>query len=223
MLTGDSASRGIGDDPGMAFLRTSEPEHTRATSEGACHLYVLPCAYEDLLKLGFSRQPLERMQALHPRFFEFFDLDRALLVETETVRDARRLELELGHALAEHSAPAPLTVRLQAAGHTEWYRGAYPLLARAVEQLAGRGHTVHAPLRPWVEAQMHARAASLFAWGTSVLERVEGEPDHLDRLPMLHALRQLVVDVLDAHRALGVDVAEHLPDALARWYAQRSG
>jgi len=206
----------------MAFLRTGEPERTRGVSEGACHLYVLPCAYEDLLKLGFSRQPLERMQALHPRFFEFFDLDRALLVDTETVRDARRLELELGHTLADHSAPAPLTVRVQAAGHTEWYRGAYARLARSVEELAQRGHTVHAPLRPWLQAQMHARAPALFSWGCSVLERVEGEPDHLDRLPMLHALRQQVIDVLDAHRALGVEVDEHLPDALWQWYRQRA-
>jgi len=205
----------------MALFRTSEPERTRGVSEGACHLYVLPCAYEDLLKLGFSRQPLERMQALHPRFFEFFDLDRALLVETETVRDARKLELDLGHALAEYSAPAPLTVRLQAAGHTEWYRGAYPSLAQAVQLLSDRGHIVHAPLRPWVETQMQARAPALFAWGTSVLDRVEGEPDHLDRLPMLHALRQQVIDVLDAHRAFGIDVPGHLPDALAQWYARR--
>jgi len=205
----------------MAFLRTREPERTRGFSEGACHLYVLPCTYEDLLKLGFSRQPLERMQALHPRFFEFFDLDRALLVDTETVRDARRLELQLRRALSEHSAPAPLTVRPQAAGHTEWYRGAYALLEQAVQTLREGGHTVHAPLRPWLEAQMQSRASSLFAWGSTVLERVEGEPDHLDRLPMLHALRQQVVDVIDAHRALGVDVAQHLPAALARWYAGR--
>jgi hypothetical protein len=207
----------------MVFLRTGEPESTRGTSEGACHLYVLPCAYEDLLKLGFSRQPLERMQALHPRFFEFFDVDRALLVETETVRDARRLELDLGHSLAEHSAPAPLTVRLQAAGHTEWYRGAYPLLEEAVRTLVERGHTVHAPLRPWLQAQMLARAPALFAWGTGVLDRLEGDPDHLDRSPMFRALRQQVVDALDAHRALGVDVDEHLPDTLAQWYARRGG
>jgi len=80
---------------------------------------------------------------------------------------------------------------------------------------------VHAPLRPWLEALMQARAPSLFSWGVGVLERVEGEPDHLDRLPMLHALRQQVVDVLDAHRALGVDVAAHLPDALAQWHSRR--
>lgn len=213
----------MGDHRRMAFVRTSEPERTRGFSEGACHLYVLPCAYEDLLKLGFSRQPLERMQALHPRFFEFFDLDRALLVETETVRDARRLELELRHALVEHSAPPPLTVRPQAAGHTEWYRGAYAVLEEAVGGLRERGHTVHAPLRPWLEAQMQSRAPSMFSWGSRVLERVEGEPDHLDRLPMLHALRQQVLDVIDAHRALGVDVAQHLPVTLEQWYARRGG
>jgi len=56
-----------------------------------------------------------------------------------------------------------------------------------------------------------------------VLERVEGEPDHLDRLPMLHALRQQVLDVIDAHRALGVDVAQHLPVTLEQWYARRGG
>ena len=212
----------MGDDVRMPFLRSSEPERIRTSSEGACHLYVLPCAYEDLLKLGFSRQPLERMQALHPRFFEFFDLDRALLVDTETVRDARRLELQLGGALADHSAPAPLTLRVEAAGHTEWYRGAYPLLRQAVGRLSEGGHTVHAPLRPWLEMQMRAGAPALFAWAMNVLERVEGEPDHLDRLPMMHPLRRQVVDVLDAHRALGIDVAEHLPDALARWYAART-
>jgi hypothetical protein len=205
----------------MAFLRSSGPEQTRGASEGACHLYVLPCAYEDLLKLGFSRQPLERMQALHPRFFEFFDLDRALLVETETVRDARRLELTLRHRLAEYNAPAPLTVRVQAAGLTEWYRGAYEQLAREVAVLSSQGHTVHTPLRPWVRAQLRGRTQALYVWGSRVLESVEGEPTHLDRMPTMQALRQQVLDVLDAHLALGIDVSEHLPDALAAWYARR--
>ena len=105
---------------------------------------------------------------------------------------------------------------------TEWYRGAYPLLAQAVEGLAETGHTVHAPLRGWVQAQMQALAPALFGWGMAVLDRVEGEPGHLDRMPMLHALRQQVLDVLDAHRALDIDVGDYLPDALAQWYARRS-
>jgi hypothetical protein len=96
----------------------------RGPSRGRAYVYVLPCAYEDLLKLGFSRDPLDRIQTLHPRWFEFFDLDRGFLVESETVHDARDLELGLGRALIEHNAPAPLVISREAAGHTEWYRGA---------------------------------------------------------------------------------------------------
>ena len=55
---------------------------SRTLSRGRCFLYVLPLAsHEDVLKLGFSRDPLDRLQALHPRYFEVFDLERAFLVE----------------------------------------------------------------------------------------------------------------------------------------------
>ena len=108
---------------------------SRTLSRGRCFLYVLPLAsHEDVLKLGCSRDPLDRVQALHPRYFEVFDLERAFLVETEAVRDARALELELRRMLVAHNAPAPLTVRREAAGHTEWYRGAFAQLAGAVAQ-----------------------------------------------------------------------------------------
>lgn len=204
----------------MPFMRSSEPERTRAPSEGACYLYVLPCAYEDLLKLGFSRQPLDRMQALQPRWFEFFDLDRALLVETETVRDARGLELELRRRLREHGAPAPLTIRIEAAGHTEWYRGAYPALSAEVERLSAIGHTVHVPMRPWLQGQLRTRADLLFAWTSRVIDGVQGEPALLD-LPSMAPLRRQVLDTLDAYAALGIDVEDHLPDAIRCWYHAR--
>src|SRR5437868_1685767 len=102
-------------------------------SRGKCFVYVLPCTYEDILKLGFSRDPLDRMQALHPRWFEFFELDQAFLIETETVRDARDVELGLAGVVAEHNAPAPLVIRREAAGHSEWYRGAHAILSRTAE------------------------------------------------------------------------------------------
>jgi Meiotically Up-regulated Gene 113 (MUG113) protein len=78
---------------------------------GYGYVYICPCAWEDHCKIGFSRDPLSRIQSLHRRWFEFFDLDQAVLVETESVRDARDLELELRRPLASHNAPAPLTVR----------------------------------------------------------------------------------------------------------------
>ncbi|GAA5072681.1 GIY-YIG nuclease family protein [Lysobacter panacisoli] len=203
----------------MAFLRSSDPD-THGPSEGACFLYVLPCAYEDLLKLGFSRHPLERMQALHPRYYEFFDLDRALLVETDTVRDARDLELRFGRALTEHGAPSPLTVRREAAGHTEWYRGAYRRLADEARQLRAQGHVVHEPLRPWLRKQLENHAQGLYDWAVALLESVQHEPAQLDA-PELVGLRRRVVDALDAYVALDLDLDQHLPPALSQWQRMR--
>lgn len=185
----------------------------RGPSRGRCYLYVLPCAYEDILKLGFSRDPLERMQALHPRWFEFFDLDHAFLIETDTVRDARDLELGLGGVIAEHSAPAPLVVRRQAAGHTEWYRGAYDMLEATARTLAAGGYLLHAPLRPWIRHALMARSDLLFSWSMAMLS-----PNELEQ-PTLRTLHQRTVrDALDARVALGLPIEPWLPERVLAWY-----
>lgn len=201
----------------MRFIRTADPDRTRASSEGASYLYVLPCMGEDLLKLGFSRHPLQRMQALHTRYFEFFDLDLAFLVEAETVRDARDLELSLGHAIALHSAPVPLLVREDAGGHSEWYRGALAVLETEIAALADRGFTVHHPLRPWLRRELLRGRDELFTWASNLLVGLEGEPDWLDQ-PQMALLRRHALDTLDAFAALDIPVSGVLPDALARWY-----
>jgi len=51
-------------------------------------VYVLPCQHDDILKLGFSRDPLLRMQTLHQRYFDFFDLDAALKDPDPAIRAA---------------------------------------------------------------------------------------------------------------------------------------
>lgn len=185
---------------------------------GRCFTYVLQCAWEDHCKIGFSRDPLSRLQQLHRRWYEFFDLDRALLVETETVRDARDLELELRRPLAAHNAPAPLTVRRQAAGHTEWFRGAAPQLETAVEGLRQRGYIVHAPLREWVRAILLARSDPLFAWTQAQLS-----PDELDGLAGATPVQRMVRDTLDAYRALEIDLEPLLPPESWRWYRGPGG
>ena len=96
----------------------------RPASVGQSFVYVFPCHGEDILKLGFSRDPLNRLQTLHQRYFEFFDIDRAFLIQTDRVREARAIEHSLKIELALHNAPAPLVVERKAGGHTEWYRGA---------------------------------------------------------------------------------------------------
>ena len=206
----------------MAFLSSGDPDVTHSASEGRCYLYVLPCAYEDLLKLGFSRSPLRRLGELQSRYYEAFDLDRAFLVETETVRDARDLELKLRYALREHRAPVPLSIRHQAGGHTEWYRGAYAELRTQADAFSARGYGLHAPLRDWVARELHAHSDALYAWGASVLDALGGDPEQLDA-PTLAMLRRQVLDTLDAYPAFGLTLDERLPEALSRWHGALRG
>lgn len=182
-------------------------------SRGRCFLYVFPCGWEDLLKLGISRDPLERAQSLHPRWFDFFDLDRGFVVQFDRVREARDHELALGHRLAEHRAVAPLTVREEAGGHTEWFRGAYDALARVATELDETGHVVHAPLRPWLREALLARGDRLFSWAQAMLE-----PDDLATRQVATPRQQAVRAALDARSALEIDVATAVPDAVLAWY-----
>lgn len=185
-------------------------------SRGACFVYVAPCAYEDLLKLGFSRDPLERLRSLHPRYFDVFDLGCAMLVETETVRDARAIELRLRRMLVEHNAPAPLVMREEAGGSTEWYRGAYARLDAAVVELEAAGHRVHRPAQAWFRAALDARSDLLFAWTLALLPT-----DPVDESDP--RARALVADALDACDALGVDLDTRLPPAVLAWHRRRAG
>ena len=188
----------------------------RTQSRGRCHLYVLPVIVEDLLKLGFSRDPLARLQQLHPRWYEQFDLDRAFTIETESVPDARRLELRFRRELDAHNAPRPLTMREDAGGAREWYRGAYERLEAASLDLEVGGYTRHAPLRPWLRAALEARAELLFDW-TSALgvdERETPRPGGFGATSAQTAVR----DALGAFDALDIDLAPWLPEAVLRWH-----
>ena len=202
----------------MRNARASTTLSIRAPS----YLYVLPSAGEDILKLGMSRDPLARMQAFHRRYFEQFDLDRGLLVATETVRDAHSLEQSLRARLHEHNAPAPLLIRREAGGHTEWYRGAYAPLASAVRELAQEGYEVHEPLRPWLAKALLRRGDDLFSWATSALEQatLRAGTGALERLEP--AELQLMRDALDAYAAVQIDIRPLLPAEVFAWYTARS-
>jgi hypothetical protein len=182
---------------------------------GYCFVYVFPCLWEDHCKIGFSSDPLSRIQALHRRWFEFFDLDDGLLVETETVRDARDLELELRRPLAAHNAPAPLTVRREAAGHTEWFRGASSQLQQAAQRLEQKGHTVHAPLRTWLRPALLARSDRLYAW---TLAQLSADELYGAAGSMPTAQSSVLRDTLDAYPALGIELEPLLPPEVNRRY-----
>ena len=128
-----------------------------AHGNGRGFVYVAVCSGpEDLLKVGLTHDPVTRWSAFHRRWFEAFDLDHSLLIQTETRRDAQTLETALHRLLREHNCPPPLTMRCQFGGGTEWYRGAYRVALEFAVAAARQGHVVHSPARPWI-----ARATSL--------------------------------------------------------------
>ena len=180
--------------------------------DGRCFAYVFPCRWEDHCKIGFSNDPLARIAALHPRWFGFFDLERGLLVEAESLRDARDLELELRGGLAHLNAPAPLAIRVAAGGHTEWFRGAATTLAARVAGLERRGYRAY-PLDAWLRAALERRADRLHEWTLASLG-----PDDLDGLAVATPGQAQVRDVLDACTALDIDLAPRLAPAVLEWY-----
>lgn len=180
--------------------------------DGRVFTYVFPCAWEDYAKIGFSRDPLGRISALHRRWFEFFDLDAGALVEAESERDARDLELQLRSPFKAHRAPAPMTVQDKAGGHTEWVRGANQALSLAVDALGEQGYRCY-PLKAWLQAALRLRMDRLHDWAAVQLPEEEGL-----RMPGGPGERVLR-DTLDGCRALDIDPMPWLPEHVQRWYA----
>ena len=200
-----------------------EAPYPRFASRGRTFVYVLPCRNEDILKVGFSRDPLDRMRTLHPRFFEFFDLERALLIETDYLRDARRIERLFITTFADSQAPAPLVVRRSAAGYTEWYRGIYPevtALARSVGEESAL--TLHAPLSAWLRDCFNEWSDRLFDWSARMLEMIEYERFNVPLEETTLRGEKALSQVLDAYAALGMDVQPLVPGPVWRWYQNRS-
>ncbi|WP_372012549.1 GIY-YIG nuclease family protein [Pseudoxanthomonas sp. 10H] len=195
---------------GAAAQATSVPV------DGRCYAYVFPCLWEDHCKIGFSNDPLSRIAALHPRWFEFFDLARGVLVEAESVRDARDLELELRAGLGEYNAPAPLAIHVPAGGHTEWFRGAGSLLQGRIAALEQRGYRV-LPLHGWMRAVLERRADRLHEWTLAQLS-----PDELDGLCGATPAQRRVRDVLDGYATVGLDTAAWLAPAVLGWYGRHA-
>jgi hypothetical protein len=194
----------------------------RFASRGRAYVYVLPCRDEDLLKVGFSRDPLQRLTTLHARFFRFFDLDRAFLIATDRVRDARRIERRYIETFAERRSPAPLVVPDAAAGYTEWYRGAYAdaeAIARAL--VADDGFTLHAPLRDWLRALFLERSALLFAWSAKMLEAIEYVRFNAPPSPSPRVLERPLRDALDCFDELGIDIEPLVPEPVFRWHREK--
>lgn len=189
----------------------------RPAASGASFVYVFPRPGEDLLKLGMSRDPLARLQSLHRRWYDFFDLEAGWILATDRVREARGLELQLARALAGHGAPAPLTVLPGAGGATEWYRGAGLLLDDQARRLASQGYLVHRPLRSWLATRLQSHATHLFQWSEALLLDIESAGPRTASEP--HPLEWTLCNGLDALPALGLDLSRSVSPRVVAWRA----
>jgi hypothetical protein len=205
-------------------LRTDRNDiRTSSRGSGRSYVYVLPCRDADLVKIGYSRSPLQRFETLHPRWFEYFDLDGGALVELERVGDARRMERDFLVRLAAQRTIAPYVVPKAAAGHTEWHAGVHDVaLEQARTVCIEGGLALHAPLRGWLRAELGSRLDRLHDWSRAMLEAVEYERfnpvEGIAGRPA-RALR----DALDACAALGLPFEAALPDPVLRWHRSQGG
>jgi hypothetical protein len=194
-------------------------DYPRFASRGRSFVYLLPCRDEDLLKLGFSRNPLQRLRTLHPRFFSFFDLDRALLLETERVSEARRIERLLITHFAEQRAAAPLVVPRTAAGHTEWYRGVADAATELLHaQSQAHALPLHAPLRAWLRQCFDEWSDRLYDSTGQLLAAAEYERHNLPAAQQSRRAEHALMEILDLYHALGIDLQPLLTAPVWRFY-----
>lgn len=172
---------------------------------GRGFLYVLlTSGPEDLLKVGMTHDPLERWASFHPRWFEVFDLDNSLLVETETRADAQALETSLHRMLAMHRCPMPLTMWAAAGGATEWYRGAHAPARQFVLDREQQGYVIHRRARDWLAPAMSEALARLDGIVRQAFEEHCAGTLSPARLEGVRAL-------VGAHQEFGVDIDSLLP------------
>lgn len=187
--------------------------------QGRTFVYVLRCKGEDLLKVGFSHDPISRFHALHPKFYNFFDLNESLLIETDRMKEARRLERLFIERWPEHRAPAPLTINPQAGGHTEWFRGVGDSITTVAERLTDRyGHRMYSPLFGWVRDRLLERTDLLFAWSERVYQIIDWQLQNQHALVRDTSYANSLRDALDAIEAVGIDSEPLVPKSVYQWY-----
>jgi len=185
--------------------------------------YVLACHVDDHLKIGFSAEPLRRFETFHRRYYEVFDIDRAFLIETDRVSEARQVERDLMRGIDVHNAPCPANIRPMAGGDTEWYRGAYDLVSRTASEIATTsGYVFHTPLRSWLRAELMRRADGLFEWSATAMAAMNAQ--YIDRRDDLEAeaFRAALLDRIDAYKAVDLQIGDFVTEEFERWHATQS-
>jgi hypothetical protein len=201
---------------------SDDAPYPRFASRGKACVYLMPWREADLLKIGFSRDPFGRFSALHRRFFDVFDLDRAVLVEVDAVKDARRIERRLIESLADARAMPPLVVRSAAAGDTEWYAGANGPARALLSHLARQeGWPSHVGIRPWLLSHIMQRADLLHDWAGRLVDVLRWAAVNAPGDPDERRLERALRDTLDLFDAAGADLAALVPPHVLEWRAMQ--
>ena len=149
----------------------------------------------DVAKIGMSTDPVGRMNRLHRCYFEFFDLDRAVLLEMESVRDARAIEAALKSEFSDATISAPLAVADDAGGKHEWFLGISNSATVALQRHAeATGYPLHPSMAAWLRGQWRDSSAVLFDWSSHMLDRAElmhFNANDPDRNPYAQRLRNV--------------------------------
>lgn len=193
--------------------------YPRFASRGRAYVYVLPCRDEDLLKVGFSRDPFTRFSTLHRRFFDFFNIDRGLLLDTERVAHARRIERRLIETFATQRSMAPLVIPLSAAGHTEWFRGIHAEVSALLQDIAiDEALPLQHSLRPWLREHLETRADLLHDWSLRMVDTLERATHNAPGDPSAGLMQRTLIDTLDMFVAAGLPVEDLVPASVIDWY-----
>lgn len=190
----------------------------RTASRGRCFAYLLPARDADIVKVGFSRDPLQRMRSLHERYFDYFDLERAVLVEVDYVREARSVEAFLKKELADGATWAPLVIRSAAGGRTEWFRGVGDRAAQTISSHAKScGFVFHGCLRTWLHERWSAQVDALF---DSTLHAFRGIEflHHNGDAGLAKRQARMLTNLLDACEAVGLDLSERIAGPVLDWH-----
>lgn len=188
---------------------------------------MIGCRDDTLLKIGFTRDPMDRWRTLHPRFFDFFGLDQGVLVATDRVGEARALERRLLETFSSYQSLAPLAVRTTAGGSSEWFRGVMAEAVDAAKEAASRNGWSWQRPDEWMRSMLAVRRDFLFAWSSAMLEALEFERHNAPaavsaQAGAVHA--RALRDTLDAFRSVGLDIDGSVPERVRHWYAaQRRG
>lgn len=97
------------------------PDPDAGTGCESWFVYLLATTDWSAFKVGFSRNPFQRIYSFSRRYFESFDLSRSLLVQAGSAARARAVEAVLKAEFAANRAECPGWVAREAGGHTEWF------------------------------------------------------------------------------------------------------